>query len=168
MTLTALGPGWNGATGAVYAIEPTSQPEPFNPSTGRLVFGSDDGSFPHLWMDASTLQLRIDFAAPVSTVMLDFIGNDVGGDTGALYAYDASDNLLASLFTASLGINSIETLTATGLGGIAYVVAGGDSGASSLGLDNLQYNGAVPAPAAIVLGGIGMGLVDWLRRRRAV
>lgn len=37
-------------------------------------------------------------------------------------------------------------------------------------LDNFSFPGdaTIPAPVGIVLAGIGMGLVDWLRRRRAI
>lgn len=162
VTLSAIGPGWNGATGVVVAVDPTD----FNPSTGSLVFGSDDASWPSLWREAGLLQLRVDFSSPVSNVMLDFISDD-DSDIGVLYAYDASNTLLDSAMTGALGYNSVGTLTVTG-GGIAYVIAGGNSVSSALGLDNLRYDGVVPAPAAIMLGSIGMGLVGWLRRRRAL
>jgi len=168
VTLSAVGPGRDSPSGAVFAIDPTTGGvESFNASTGSLAFGSDDGRWPTVWMDVSFLQLRVDFASPASIVMLDVIGND-SSDFGVLNAYDALDNLLDSAMTAQLGPNSIETLTVTAAGNVAYVVAGGRDGDSSVGLDNLWYDAAIPAPAAFVLGGIGVGLVNWLRRRRTL
>ena len=165
VSLSALGSGWGGVTGPeVYAIDSASQAlEPFNASTGRLVFGHS-GNFPHLWMDPQTIQLRADFAAGATDVQLDFIGNN-SSDFGQLLAYNAGGTLVDSAYTGQLTLSSVETLTVSG--DIAYVVGGGIDGLSSLGMDNLQFN-PIPAPGAILLGSIGAGLVGWLRRRRTL
>ena len=167
VTLSAVGPGWDSPTGAVFAVDPTvpylAEPT-FNASTGSLVFGSDDGSFPTVFMDSGTLQLRADFAGGATDVQLDFIGNN-GSDFGQLLAYDAGGTLVDSAYTGQLTLNSVETLTVSG--DIAYVVGGGIDSVSSLGMDNLQFN-PIPAPGAILLGSIGLGVVSWLRRRRTL
>lgn len=165
VSLSAVGSGWGGVTGPeVYAIDSASQPlEPFTASTGRLVFGHS-GDFPHLWMDSGTIQLRADFAAGATDVQLDFIGND-DSDFGQLLAYDTGGTLVDSASTGQLTLNSVETLTVSG--DIAYVVAGGIDTVSSLGLDNMQFK-YIPAPGALLLGSMGVGLVSWLRRRRTL
>jgi hypothetical protein len=171
VTLSAVGSGGSGVSGSVFAGNPALAAEPFTPSTGSLAFASDDPSYPYVWREAGFLQMRADFASPVSIVMLDFIGNDAAGttDTGVLFAYDAGGNLLDSATTAALLPNHVGALTVTSAGGIAYMLAGGDDFGSSIGLDNLRYEPAtIPAPAALVLSGIGLGLVRYLRGRKTL
>ena len=164
VSLSAVGPGWDGTTPSnVLSIDPLAHAEPFNASTGALVFGHR-GMFPSLWREAGLLQLRADFAGVVTDVHLDFIGNN-SSDFGQLLAYDAGGMLVDSAYTGQLTLSSVETLTVSG--DIAYIIAGGTSGASSLGMDNLQFN-PIPAPGAILLGSIGVGFVSWLRRRRTL
>lgn len=161
VTLSSVGSGWNGANGAVIAVDPLAYTEAFSASTGSLSFGTDDASFPHLFMDMGFLQLRADFDTPVSFVSLDFIGND-SSDTGELLAYDSNDNLIESALTGPLATNEVGTLTISSVSSnIAYILAGGDSGSSSLGLDNLSY---IPEPTTICLLGLG-GLVLGRRKR---
>jgi len=163
VTLSAVGSGWDSPSGAILAQDPTIESEPFTPSTGDLAFGTDDGMFPHLFRE-DRLQFRADFAGPVSFVSLDFIGNDDDGDdVGVLKAYDSGGSLLASDFTSSLLSDEVETLSLS-VGGIAYILAFG-SRPETVGIDNLQW---IPAPGAILLGSLGVGLVGWLRRRRTL
>ncbi len=190
VTLTAVGPGWGtNMTDSVFAVNPAAQPPgygAFNASTGSLAFGSDDFYYPHLWAGPSSLQLRADFDSAISSVTLDFIGNSNSNpDVGVLYAYSAGGNLLDSASTGGLGLNSVGALTvADPAGNIAYVIAGGapytlPSGGTccyALGLDNLRYEEfvapaeptPVPAPAAVVLSSIGLGVIGWLRQRRTL
>lgn len=163
LTLSAVGGGWDKPSGSILAQDPTIETEPFNPSTGELAFGTDDGMYPHLFRE-NRIQLRADFAGPASFVSLDFIGNDDDGDdVGVLKAYDSGGGLLTWDSTDPLDTSEFETLSLSAVG-IDYILAYG-SGNETVGIDNLQW---IPAPGAILLGSLGVGLVGWLRRRRAL
>jgi hypothetical protein len=181
VTLSALGGGdWNGGGPAILAVDPTGEDKPFNPP-GDLAFGTDDKDFPHLfWGGPSSINndhyFRADFnpGAFAEDVSLVFIGNatDVADpDYGVLEAYDAGGTLVDSAFTGALFKDDTETLTVADAGGIAYILAFGANVDSvkdhSLGLDSMEWT-AIPAPGAILLGSIGIGLVGWLRRRRTL
>ena len=178
VTLSSRGSGWDmpsadDPVGRILAINPSGRPMDFEPSTGDLAFGTKDRDNPHLFWGKDSLHFRADFTSSLATVVsLDFIGNsDYTKDVGYLYAYDASDTQLDWAKTGDLMKDDVERLTVSDAGGIAYIIAYGefhsDVYQDSLGLDNMEWE-AIPAPGAILLGSIGIGLVGWLRRHGTV
>lgn len=167
----AASPNGFGTGSDVFAIDSASQPnEPFNASTGRLVFGTNSATFPHLFREPGFSALRVTFAAGVFAVSIDAIAND-GADTGFLQAYDIANNLLGTYTTASLGLNQFETMTfASASGDIAYIIASGLDSGSSLGLDHLTYDngvtGVVPEPATWAMLVLGFGMLGGAIRYR--
>lgn len=108
----------------------------------------------------------IDLSAnPVRVVGFDVYLNGVGPVVTEWYG--SSNNLLAGVYDGRdpatvqfLGVAADEPIYR-----ITWTAVGGDQ--INTGLDNI-YTGTIPAPGAILLGTLGAGLVDWLRRRRTL
>lgn len=105
----------------------------------------------------------IQFPSPVVDVQFDSGYWDTIG-TGIIDVYGPYGNLLASLSNTTAGVNTTD-LSALGKIGMIYFNSVGDGAGADF--DNLSFS-PVPAPGAIVLGGIGVGLISWLRRRRTL
>lgn len=142
-------------------------------STGTNVFGNNlpgtDGTgnpVDEIWFQNTyrEFRLRADFPTSANYVAIDIIGNSYG-DFGILEAYDAGDNLLVSVSNAgALDDGDVFTAEITRASyDIAYIIASGING-HTVHLDTLRVN-IIPAPGAVLLGCIGIGLVGCLQRR---
>ena len=103
----------------------------------------------------------IQFTTPVVAVSFDSgYWNSIGA--GQIDVYDPYMNPIAILSNTVLGVN-VTNLT----GNIGYIYFNSVNDPAGADIDNLKFT-QIPAPGAILLGGIGAGLVGWLRRRKTL
>ena len=126
--------------------------------TGTNVFGHANVPF---WN--SDRRLRMEFAAPVSSVTIDFAGGQYfTNETGRLDGYNAANQLVASYVTAPQAAGHVETMTilreATD---IAWAIAYVPPGLGVFGrLDNLRF-GAVARPVLQLSMVSGIGVLSF-------
>ena len=101
--------------------------------------------------------IHIHLAQPASMVGIG-VANCSGGPE-FLSVYDSAGILLETHQVAS-GLNVYGVITRG-----AYDISRLEISGDFFAIDDLQFN-AIPAPGAILLGSIGVGLINWLRRRR--
>ncbi len=141
-------------------------------TTGQLVFAqspSPSATVPLGW-DESLGLLRADFLGAVDRVAIDLIFDD--DDVAALWAFDASNNLLERFDAIGDGHGNgagppvVRATIFRPQGDISYVLAGG-VGAEATLLDNMEVHfAAVPEPATLALVGAALAGVAATRRRR--
>ena len=120
--------------------------------------------------------LTLDFATPTDLLEFGVALNSYNAVTPA-YAvrlYDPSYQLIETYIgnTSPLILWSEGQYTYSGTPVSRAVIGFNDQAANRFALDNLTYNfnsiNSIPAPGALLLGSFGLGLVNWLRRRRTM
>jgi hypothetical protein len=118
---------------------------------------------------ATTASLTFDFVDPYKVIGVTFI---YGGNmnTITVKALDSSDTVLDSLVNAPtyMGDPAGPVTLEAGRGNSIYKLEWVDpDGLLFAALDNVTLS-IIPAPGAVLLGSIGVGIVGWLRRRRTL
>jgi len=121
-----------------------------------------------LGFNGSSYSLTANFDAAMGLISLD-VSRSNGSSSGNTFTLDAYSGItLVGTQTVVLGpVNSWSTVSIPGAGIDSIQLSGSGSGFHPYGVDNLNFT-PIPAPGAILLGSIGVGLVGWLRRRRAL
>jgi hypothetical protein len=127
--------------------------------TQPILSPQGQGTPPQYWQYAGDFWIQ--FTTPAVEVQFDSGFWDTIG-TGVINVYDPHFNPIAGLTNSTTGVNVTNV---TGWIGYIYFNSIGDPAGADI--DNLSFN-LIPAPGAIVLGGIGVGLIGWLRRRRTL
>jgi hypothetical protein len=129
----------NGAMPTQPILRPTGEPE-------NYIYQGD------FWIQFTTPAVEVQF----DSGYWDSLG------VGIIDVYDPYMNPIASLTNTTTGVN-VTNVT----GWIGYIYFNSIADGAGADIDNLAFS-PIPAPGAIVLGGIGVGLIGWLRRRRTL
>jgi hypothetical protein len=131
----------NGAMPTAPVLRPTGEPDYY-------MFQGD------FWMKFTTPVLEVQFDSGY--------WDDIG--SGVIDVYDPGMSYLSTLSNTGTGV---ELISISGLGSIGYIYFNSVADGAGADIDNLAFT-QIPAPGAILLGGIGVGVVGWLRRRRTL
>ena len=163
--------GWMSADSALVAFSDSSGA---NLQVGNWGAQTNNTKGLGVWADDPSY-LIMDFSTLVDSLQLDF-GNDdpgfsIAGDQAVLTVFLGA----SQVGQTAVVMNRDDIMNQTiAISGPVFDRATFFYNVSTNGLieivDNIQFTpfSAVPAPGAILLGGIGTGLVGWLRRRRSL
>lgn len=146
-----------------------------SPSTDAVYNGIGPGTLTYLQdptLEGTTAGiLTLDFSTPTDTLEFGVALNSYYAATPAYVVklYDSSYALIGTFTgdTSPLVLWSEGQFTYSGTMVRRAVIGFNEQAASRFAFDNLTIN-TIPAPGAIMLSGIGLGLVNWLRRRRTL
>jgi hypothetical protein len=133
-----------------------------------------------LYLDDPTLEgttagiLTLDFDKPTDLLEFGVALNsyDAESPAYAVRLYDSSYTLIGTFIesTSPLVVWTEDQFTYSGAQFSRAVIGFNNQAASRFALDNLTFNptNSIPAPSAVLLGSFGLGLVNWLRRRKTL